>query len=521
MVVRGSVWTRAILVVVIGYGLGGLGALDNTQVVLASGSATRMAQTGGLPEVTERVRTSLQGETWHEQPDHVLYRLSQQKWSRVLRDALGLPNWVEFSLRNRTRWEAVSHTWRRGQLGQNDVQAVLKSNLRLGATRGPFSVLFEGYDTRNNGQDQPNDFSAGVVNQADILQLFASGTFLDTFGSGLRTDAHAGRFTFEFGSTRLVGRNVFPNVVNAFDGLHVNIGHGQEWRARTFLVEPRLLDSREPDEQSARQVFWGMTGELRQNPWAIVGPYYLGLNDTVSATRRVINTFGVRVHKNPGSPVFFQKLHEDDDDVDILNGMDGFEYELEGTVQTGTRGQRDFFAYMTVAAVGYTFHAPWSPRIRVLYDYASGTRSPGGSQNQTFDPLFGLRMFDMMVTGHFGPFFRSNISSPGWRVDVRPSQSLKVWVKQRFWYLAQAKDAIVGSGTGGGLQDVTGNAGNYLGHEVELATSWNIHSNLMFQAGYEHWFKGTYFDRLPSSAGLPPGGEKDTDYFFVSVEVRL
>jgi hypothetical protein len=96
--------------------------------------------------------------------------------------------------------------------------------------------------------------------------------------------------------------------------------------------------------------------------------------------------------------------------------------------------------------------------------------------------------------------------------------------------LAQAKDAFVGSGTGrGGLQDATGNSGNYLGHDLELATSWDlelatswdIHSNLILQAGYQHWFKGTYFDRLPASAGLPPGGEKDTDYFYFHIEVRL
>ncbi len=286
--------------------------------------------------MTERIRTSLEGKPWQEQPDHVLYHLSEQKWSRVLRDALGLPNWVEFSLRNRTRFESVSHTWRRGQLGQTDVQVVQKSNIRLGATRGPFSILFEGYDARTNFQDLPNDFNgASLINHTDILQLFASGTFHDTFGTGLRADVHVGRFTFDFGSNRLVGRNVFPNVVNAFDGLHVNVGQGQEWRGRAFIAQPRLLKRKQLDTQSARQVFWGTLVEFKQNPWAIVGPYYLGLNDSIRPIRLVINTFGLRVHKEPG-----------------MNGLKGFEYELEGALQTGTRGQTDHFAYMGVAAVG-------------------------------------------------------------------------------------------------------------------------------------------------------------------------
>ena len=368
----------------------------NASHVLASEKIPNSSSSSFHQLVMERVRTSLEGKTWHEQPDHVLYQLAEQKWSRVLRDALGLPSWVEFSLRNRTRYESVSHTWRRGQLGQNDVQLLQKSNVRLGATRGPFSILFEGYDARTHFQDLPNDFDGlGLINHTDILQLFASGTFHNTFGTGLRTDIHFGRLTFDFGSNRLVGRNVYPNVVNAFDGLHVNVGDGNKWRGRAFIVEPRLLKRKELDTQSARQVFWGTLVEFKQNPWAIVGPYYLGLNDSVLPVRRVLNTFGLRVHKEPG-----------------INGLEGFEYELEGAVQTGTRGQTDHFAYMGVAAIGYTFNVPWTPRFRVLYEYASGNRTPGGSENQRFIPLFSLRRFDMMVTGNFGPFFSVQYQFP-------------------------------------------------------------------------------------------------------------
>jgi len=42
-----------------------------------------------------------------------------------------------------------------------------------------------------------------------------------------------------------------------------------------------------------------------------------------------------------------------------------------------------------------------------------------------------------------------------------------------------------------------------------------------FDAGYEHWFKGSYFDRLPAGTGLPAGGNKDTDFFYLQMRVRL
>jgi len=483
-----------------------------------SGSAIRSITDG----VVERVRTSLEGTTWTEQPDHVLYRESEQKWNRLLRDALNLPKWVELSAQQRTRFESISHTWRNGQLGHTDVQIPQRTNVRLGVTHGPFSLLFEGIDSRTNGQQLPNDFNgSSLVNQADILQLFASATFRDTLGSGLRTDIHVGRFTFEFGSVRLIGRNLIPNVTNAFDGVHLNIGKDHVWRVRAFMVEPRLLDPLQLDEQSSKETFWGTMGEFKQLPWMITEPYYLGINDQVSSTRRTFSIFGLRLHKRPAT----RDLLDDDNgwNGEYFKGAYGLDYEIEGAAQTGTRGQTDFFAYMGHAQVGYTFSAPWYPRFMMEYDYASGTRTPGGSQNQTFDSLFGLRRFDLMPTANFGPFFRSNINGPGWRVVVKPKDNIQVFLKQRFWYLAQAKDAFVGSNQPGfkPLQDATGNSGNYLGHDLELTGIWQISTNLTLEAVYDHWSKGSYFDRLPASAGLPPGGNKDTDYFYFSMHVRL
>ena len=72
-----------------------------------------------------------------------------------------------------------------------------------------------------------------------------------------------------------------------------------------------------------------------------------------------------------------------------------------------------------------------------------------------------------------------------------------------------------------GLRDSTGGSGNNLGHDLECRAQWKINDNLEFDGGYVHWFKGSYFDRLPTSAGLPPGGNKDTDYFYILTKFRI
>jgi hypothetical protein len=306
--------------------------------------------------------------------------------------------------------------------------------------------------------------------------------------------------TLDFGSRRYVARNDFRNTTNAFDGFHWQIGKEKVWRFRTFITEPVIREEVKLDEQNKKFLFWGAYLENFQIPWMKVNAFYYGLNDQREQNKdlhRTYGTYGLRLFKSPA--------------------IKEFDYELEGAVQVGRLGSVDHFAYNPNAQVGYTFDWPWTPRFLVQYTYASGTRTPGGSQNGTFDPLFGARRFDLMATGIFGPFLRSNISSPGWRVIVQPAKGWRIQLKQRFWYLAQ------GSAVNGGilLDDPTGGSGNYLGHDLDLRVQWTVSPNLDFDAGYDHWFKGSYFDRLPASANLPAGGNKDTDYFYISMRVRL
>jgi hypothetical protein len=71
-----------------------------------------------------------------------------------------------------------------------------------------------------------------------------------------------------------------------------------------------------------------------------------------------------------------------------------------------------------------------------------------------------------------------------------------------------------------GQGELTG-SGNYLGHDVELRAQWVLSQNMDFDVGYDHWFKGSYFDSPAIIAQMPIGGNKDTDYFYLQVRVRL
>ncbi len=411
-------------------------------------------------------------------------------WQRHLHDALGLPEWIDLAIEHRTRFEYLGNSFRPGE-PSTQTQYPQRTRLRLGLDGpGPLRFLAEIQDARTWG-DGPRDFTVLMENKVDVLQLLVAATTKDLLGSGLRGDLHLGRMTLDVASRRLVARNSFRNTTNAFDGGHVQIGDGKDWRLRGFFVLPVLpkpgyLD----DDPSTRALFWGVAAEAKRAAWLELEIYYLGLHDRI--LRRDYSTYGVRGLRRPKPAQL--------------------DYELELIGQFGERGRQDHTAFASHAALGYTLDAPWKPRLVAQLDYASGTEDPNGDASHGFDPLFGARRFDLNPTGIFGAFRRSNILSPGVRVVVSPLETVRAQVKVRHWQLAEKRDAFSGTG----LRDRSGDSGRQLGQDVELSAQWTPAPWLTLDVGYDHWFKGSYMDEVP---GTPT--RDDTDYAYVSALVRF
>lgn len=464
-----------------------------------------MRDTGWITNEKYFEVSSQKGKNWPPTADAIFIRKNEMEWSRYLKTATHLPDWIDLGFDQRTRFESYDHPWRANQAignGGTDAQALLRSRVRFGlGGDGPFRFLFEGQDSRSFSDDVPGAFQNNTtVNQFDVLQLFGSLTLKNVLGTGLRTDFHFGRFTMDLGKRRLVARNDFRNTTQAFDGFHWQVGEDKLWRIRAFVVEPIVIQPERLDEINSKFFFWGTYFESRHFPWFQFDAYYLGLNDKRQANvanRRTYSTYGLRLFKDP-----------------VAGQMD---YEIESGFQTGSSGNNDHFAHFQHFETGYMLDAPWTPRFLVQYDYASGDDDPTDNENATFDRLFGARRFEFIPTGIYGPFFRSNINSPGYRLIVVPQKGLTLQARHRFWYLAQGEDQFIGSG----LQDATGRSGSYLGHDVELRAQWAVTQNLMFDVGYVHWFKGSYFDSPAILALMPQGGNKDSDYFYGSIQIRL
>jgi hypothetical protein len=92
---------------------------------------------------------------------------------------------------------------------------------------------------------------------------------------------------------------------------------------------------------------------------------------------------------------------------------------------------------------------------------------------------------------------------------------LHAFFKHRFWWLAQAKDEFQGAN----LQDPTGQAGRYLGSELDVRLAWTVGPNLLLEGGWLYLIKGSYYSNLLKEgvAGFP--NDKNTDYVFVSMRL--
>jgi hypothetical protein len=181
-------------------------------------------------------------------------------------------------------------------------------------------------------------------------------------------------------------------------------------------------------------------------------------------------------------------------------------HSRSSTAATDTR-DLDHFAHFQHVEAGYTFVAPWSPRLVLQFDYASGDDNPNDDNNNRFDTLFGARRFDFGPTGIYGPFARSNLISPGYRLIMKPQATFEVMFAHRLYWLASDRDAWTTSG----VRDSTGKSGSYLGVQPEIQLRWDVlPGNVSLEAGAAYVFSGEFVDDAPNS-----NDEGDSSYAYV------
>jgi hypothetical protein len=445
------------------------------------------------------------------------FRLNEEINAKTV---LGMPEWLEGSLEQRTRYESYDTPWRRNQKSGED-QIPLQTVLWLEAHKDQFRAGFEFWNAVQSGAQPGWWLNNTMVNTADFTQMYAAWTDTNIADSGLGFEAKGGRMTLDLGSRRLVARNNFRNTTNTFTGVQFRLRDAtNKWHLLAFANQPverlprqadkLIFNDYAWDQEQEGSVFAGAMLDTWDLPWSINAELYLYyLKSELSSQGqevvidRELVTPGLRIHRAA-------KKGEFDFEAETVGqtGQANGTFRLNGREQTKLMDAESFFEHIQL---GYTFDLPFDPRLMVQYDYA--TAGNDGRTTNSFDTLFGARRWEYGPTGIFGPFGRNNINSPGARVFLVPHRDLTSFVAYRAYWMANASAPWVIAN----LWDPTGKSGDFLGQTVEFALRWDPHDNLAFEVGWETLIKGEFARNAPGA----PSDHDNVNYFFLQSEIRF
>lgn len=436
----------------------------------------------------------------HGAPSHAQPPTAEARPWRA-HEALGLP-WLRFGLEHRSRVEHLENDFRTANAGGATgyfMRTLISAELRL----LPFVVGAEVADSRGWATDG-TPLNTTLINPLELLQAYAGWRAEAVILDGDAASVTAGRMTLDVGSRRLVARNELRNTINAFTGVDLQWTSPSRDVIRAFLVMPivRFPAEREGleanrielDRENTAGLLWAAFFESRPLVARVTAEaYVLGLHegdgvDVPSSNRRLF-TAGLRALRSPA-------VGELDFQLELIGQLGRSRASAAATDTTDL----DHLAFSLHASSGFRFEVPWSPRVVLQYDYASGDRAPDDSANNRFDPLFGARRFEFGPTALYGPIARANVSTPGLRLEVQPYRTVDAFAAYRLVWLAAPRDAW----TPAALRDPTGSAGRFVGQQLEGRVRWHVWPrNLSLDVGAALLLRGEFAERAPGGEASP------------------
>ena len=410
--------------------------------------------------------------------------------------------WLSATGEARVRYESLDGQFRTGEPG-SDQLLLLRSLLLIEADAGPVAVGFELQDSRTYLGDDGTPLSNSIADPLDFLQVYAHFDDLKgLLGENSVSSIKLGRQTVSIGSKRQIERVDFANVIKSYTGARFtsSAATGSELHAIYVVPTARFPNTRpalDDNKLSANKEQWGRRiwgvhyrkanafSSIAPDVWGELFVYGLEERDTsdFQTPNRSYVAPGFRLYRKPAAGSW---------DIDI-----------EGSLRRGTRHASsdpadeqnlDVNASMLFAAIGYTFNAPWKPRIAFEYYYASGDDDPGDDRFDQHERLFGSRRSDLNNTSIHGPLTPANLNAPGFRVEVKPNDR---W-DGRFYYHAAFLASNTDSWVIAKRRDPSGQSGDFLGHVLDgRARYWVLPEKLRFELGASALIFGDFAKAVP------------------------
>lgn len=429
-----------------------------------------------------------------------------------LEEAAEAPDWLTLKGETRARYETLDGQFRAGGEG-SDQLLLFRTLVFAEADAGPVSIGLELQDSRTYLADAGTPLSTSIVNPLDILQLYAAfDTLPGLLGAGSETKLILGRQTVSIGSRRQIERVEFANVIFSYTGAHLvsEAARGDQLHL-VYVVPTERFPNTRPDlddntlaadkEQWGRRI-WGVHYRRADilpksvpGLWGELFVYGLEETDTsrMQTPDRSYVSPGFRLYRAPKAGRW---------DIDLETALrKGTRYATASPADTESL---KVDASMLYAALGYSFDAPWRPRLALEYYYASGDDDPDDLNFDQHERLFGSRRTDLNNTSTYGPLTPANLSAPGVRLQVTPNDRWDGWFQYHAAFLASDTDSWLVAR----LRDPAGQSGNFIGHTFDArARYWAVPDSLRLEMGAS----GLWFGEFAKS--VPGGPEGDGTLF--------
>ncbi|MEZ0258609.1 MAG: alginate export family protein, partial [Chthoniobacter sp.] len=447
---------------------------------------------------------------------------------------------VVFDLQERFRWEVRSNNYD----FNSAVNSVTDDNwflqrFRIGVMIKPspwFRLYAQGQDSReinSDRADNPGVLGAEGDDAFDLRQGYIEIGNVKEFPLSLKV----GRQILSYGDERLVGAFDWNNIGRTFDAAKLR------WEAKSWWLDafgstvavPTRGKYNQSDfvngtETHRGQVFSGLYFSTTAVPVQTTDLYVFHLheNDNAQYLPTAIGdtnffTLGFRVKSNPGA-FAPQPPAPESDGKSVADGKTapqplppkkpvGFDYDAEGAFQTGKVRGLDLTAFAVHGGLGYTFDVPWLPRVGIAYNYASGDSNPNDTNIETFQNLFPT---NHKFYGQMDLFSWQNMHDLEVSVKAQPLKSVSLKAEFHAFWLASNEDVWYranGTTAVRPLNVAAENANTYAGSEVDFMAQWNVTKNVALEAGYSHFFAGSYL--------RDTGAHDDADFGYVQATISF
>jgi hypothetical protein len=293
------------------------------------------------------------------------------------------------------------------------------------------------------------------ANKLDLRLAFVDGNF--DAGDGL-VKWRVGRQEMAFDLQRFISVRDGPNVRQAYDAIWGDYERG-DWRISGFASQPVQYQNESSfDDFSNRHLTYGGVRAQHSN---VAG-------GDLSAT------FSEYRNDNAHFPSGSGEEHRRNIDVRYAGAAHGMDWDLETMHQTGSLGGKSVSAWAIGTLAGYTFkNTPWTPRLGLQLDAASGDHDLHDDHVGTFNPMFPNGYYETL-SGYTG---YANFIHVKPSLTLFPKSGVKVLAAVGELWRQTTRDAVYAQPSIA-LPGTAGEPGRRSATYAELRVDWAVSRDL-------------------------------------------